>query len=206
MSCESERRRHTRIRCHIACQVVAGRDTVPGMVCDVSAGGLLVNADMEIDQGDTVRVCLEAGRRRPAIEIEAIVWHVRSVRNRRSGLISCAMGLVLSDAPEAYVSLIDHLKPAVEPPRKADPGPKAKKRRMGPQRPRSPRPAAAASAPEAAKPLVEAAPMRFRVRVKQEGKPYTRSIQVFADSAERAREVALAETGEAWVILEVERI
>ena len=190
-----------------------------GTVRDVSVGGLSVQVEMKVDQGDVLSVVLQPNLRDP-ICVQAIVWHCRRVKQKTSGQVSSRLGLVLSDAPDDFGDLLGIPKvpeaPLREPEASVPPaGAKAK--------PKSPaKSAAKAATPKAAKPptgsrthaSTRAArsepaglprPDRYRVRVKMNAGPRSRSILVFARDEEEARGSALAETGVGWSILEIER-
>lgn len=201
----SERRRHKRVRCAIPCEVRGRGQSVAGTARDVSVGGLSVQADLQVDQGDVVHLVLHPPRRRD-IPVQAIVWHQRRVRQRGSGKISARLGLVLSEAPDDFQELLGLPEaPAASPgrapqqsdtkPRIAMPPPLPSRRRAT----RSPEPPSKPPAPGLPR------PERYRVRVKRDDAPRSRSILVFAEGEDDARRSALAETGRGWSILDVER-
>jgi hypothetical protein len=64
-------------------------------------GGLSVQADISVDQGDVLNLVLHPDRLHD-VPIQAIVWHQRRVRQRVSGREFTLMGLVLSEAPEDF--------------------------------------------------------------------------------------------------------
>ena len=123
--------------------------------------------------------------RRTSIEVKAIVWHDRRVRRKNTGKAVRRLGLVLSEAPEAFSELL--------PPQK-----------LTSLKPRSKRSAAPAR-PEPPKPAILLKAERYRVRVTQDSGQRTRSILVFAQDDDEAREFALEETGAGWQILEINR-
>jgi hypothetical protein len=198
--------------------VQSGGKPVEGLVRDVSAGGLSLQAPIEAEQGDSLRVLIPREGTRPAVQLQAIVWHVRTVRSRGSGKTARVLGLVLSDAPDAFLDLLESLRPSrsrrVR--RTATRKPVAKVGRK-PEPPAAEREASPATAVEDGAPPGEAAapdekpeqpgfarPRRFQVRIKMSAQPRTRSILVFADGASEARETALREAGEGWRVLAVE--
>ena len=182
-----ERRREERIKVRFPCDLAFGRKRASGMVMDLSAGGLSVAADKRADQGESVFVRLHP-KGRPSIDIEALVWNVRTVKRGGKGKASARLGLVLSDAPDEFLELLKSKAPT----------PVAK--------PRQPARSAERRAPEP-EPVLETPPppaeRRFRARVKQSDSTRTRVILVFAVSAEDAAEKALAEAGTGWSLLEV---
>ncbi len=179
-----ERRKDARIKVRFPCELAFGDERASGMVLDLSAGGLSVASDTNADQGDSVFVRLHP-KGRSSIDIEALVWNVRTVKRRGKGKTSTRLGLVLSEAPDEFLDLLKAKAPAPV----AQPAEFAQ--------PRSPEPEAAKEAEP------PAAQRRFRARVKQSATTRTRAILVFAASAEDAAEKALAEAGAGWSLLEV---
>lgn len=192
----TERRRHRRVRCAIPCEIHRRGKTVVGTARDVSVGGLSVHVDLQVDQGDVLNLVLHPSRRRE-IAVQAIVWHQRRLRQRGSGKVSARLGLVLSEAPDDFQELLglseetpdsaSGATPAENPPKVAMPPPLPSRR---PARP------AVIGLPK---------PERYRVRVKMDDGPRSRSILVFALGEDDARASALAETGSGWSVLDVER-
>jgi hypothetical protein len=165
------------------------------MVMDLSSGGLSVAADRMLDQGESVYLRLHP-KGRDSVDIEALVWNVRAVKSRGKGKASARLGFVLSEAPDEFLELLKSKTPA----RVAKP-----RRPAQPAERRSPEPEVASEAePE---PVLTTPPppaeRRFRARVKQSGGNRTRTILVFATSAEDAAEKALAEVEPGWFVLEV---
>ncbi len=169
-----ERRKEERIKVRFPCDLAVGSEHVSGMVMDLSAGGLSVASDKSADQGEGVFVRLHP-KGRPSIDLEALVWNVRSVKSRGKGKAVARLGLVLSEAPDEFLELLKSKAPT-----------RVAKRR-------TPEPATAPPPAE----------RRFRARVKQSDTTRTRVILVFAASAEDAGEKALTEAGTGWGLLEV---
>ncbi len=179
-----ERRKEERIKVRFPCEFVFGRERASGTVLDLSAGGLSVASDRNADQGDSVFVRLHP-KGESSIDIEALVWNVRTVKSRGKRKASTRLGLVLSEAPHEFLDLLKSKAPSpVRQPAES-------------AAPRSPEPEAA---DEAETPAAE---RRFRARVKQAATTRTRVILVFAESAEDAAANALAEAGAGWSLLEV---
>ncbi len=180
----AERRRQVRTPCSIPCAVQGQGKPVEGTVRDISAGGLSVQVDLPVEQGDVLTLTLQPDPR-TRIEVQAIVWHDRRGRMKNTGKAVRRLGLVLSEAPEAFSELLSPQKsPSLKP---------RSKRSAAPARPVPPKPAS----------LLKAE--RYRVRVKQDSGVRTRSILVFAQDDDEARKFALEETGAGWHILEVDR-
>ena len=193
-----------------------------GLIRDVSLGGLSLQATVQVDQGDTIRLLIPREGRRPEVYLEAIVWHNRVVRHRQSGQTSQLLGLVLSNAPECYVDLLSSIRSAASPLTRQPAQGQVTKREATLEEARLR--AEAASRGEAGSSLEVAfdvppsetqppdhkptqptlpKPKRFQVRVKMSAKPRTRSIMVFADTADEARDLALSEAGDEWIVIEV---
>jgi hypothetical protein len=173
----SDRRKHERIKVRFPCELAFGSERVSGMVCDLSPGGLSVEADRTAEQGDSVFVRLHP-KGRPTIDIETLVWNICTLRRRSTQATWTRLGLVLSEAPDEFLELL-----------------KAKTRTPVAQ-PRSPQQEATHETevrPEA---------QRFSVRVKQSATSRTRAILVFAESPADAEAKALAEAGTGWSFLE----
>jgi hypothetical protein len=215
-----ERRKDERIRCAIPCQVSSSGKPVDGTVRNVSAGGLSVQVEMQVDQGDVLSLVLQPNRR-DAIPVQAIVWHNRQVKQRKTGEVSQRLGLVLSDAPEDFGDLLglpqtgaakSSAPPEPEPvvareaPARSKPSPK-KPRGPVAKKTRADTAAKTKTAPPSEPPRQPGLPRpdRFRIRVKMDAGPRTRSILVFARDEDEARQNALDETGAGWAILEIER-
>ena len=178
----NRRREEERVKVRFPCDLAFGRERASGMVLDLSAGGLSVSSDRHAQQGESVFVCLHP-KGRASIDVEALVWDLRTARSRGKGKASARLGLVLSEAPDEFLDLLKSKRPA----------PVAKPRQ--PAEPCSPEPANEVEPPPAER--------RFRARVKQSDTTRTRVILVFAASAEDAAEKALAEVGTGWGLLEV---
>jgi hypothetical protein len=157
-----------------------------------------VQTDVAVSQGDVVHVKLQPDNNKEMV-VEAIVWHVRRVRMRRTGTTSLRLGLILSEAPEAYLGLLESKEPA--PPV----GPSAGSKTSTKADPLPPEGVKNAAGAKKSKQPGLPKPQRFRVRVKQETNPRTRSILVFAESEDEARKSALHETGSGWMILEIDQ-
>jgi hypothetical protein len=182
-----ERRKQERIRVHFPCELTLGRKSAAGTVRDLSAGGLSVETDASPDQGECVRVSMQP-KGRASIDLEALVWSVRTLRNRSTKNTSTRLGLVLSDAPPEFFELVKPKKTTQ--PVASSPRPTAT--------PAPPPETGTETEPETCEEV-----RRFRVQVKQSASSRTRRILVFAESEEDAKEKALAEAGAEWGVLEV---
>ena len=197
----SEQRKHERMKVRFPCELTCGRDRVSGTVRDLSGGGLSVQSDKPLDEGETVRVRLHP-KGRPAIDIEALVWNVRRLRERRNGKVSARLGLVLSDATDAFLDLLK----AATPTKAARSAAPEELRRLPLRERQHSREAATSSEANTASESEPPAPeRRYSVRVKQSATSRTRTILIFAASDEDAKARALVETGTGWSVLQVAR-
>ena len=171
-----ERRKSQRVRCRLACQIHAAHDRAEGTILDMSEGGLSVQTGYKADQGDALRIRIQAPD--GPLEVEAIVWHSRLVRPRGSTETFMALGLMISKAPDRYFHLIPREATQAE----------------------SDEPACSAS--EASADGRSDLPA-FRIRVKQLAAPRTRVLSLHAESEDEARALASADLKGEWEILEV---
>jgi len=147
------------------------------MILDLSEGGLSIRTEMEIDQGESLRVCFQTPDGE-AIEVDSLLWHSRRVRSRESGEDAWVLGLMVSNACEAY----SRLAPGAQAQRSEPPSPSV------------------ASEPDA---LEEDDLLGFRIRVKQCVGPRTRLLTLSATSDEEARALAVTHLGDDWEVLEI---
>jgi hypothetical protein len=174
-----ERRKSPRLRCRVPCEIVHASGSGKGTLIDFSEGGLCVHSDLEIEQGETLRVAFVLPRA-GALEIEALAWHARRVRDR-AGRQFCALGLMIASAPEAYLALVPKAAPTTP-------------RKNGPE----------AAVPGAGAGAGTAELQPFRIRLKALGGPRTRTLCVSAASTDEARALAVANLGAEWEVLEVQ--
>lgn len=191
------------------------RKPVDGVIRDVSLGGLSLHAAIQVDLGEVIQILIPPDQRRPEVYLEAIVWYVRAGRGRGTEKSPRVLGLVLSDAPNKYLDLLESLSPAAMPFMLRSSAEKTTRSQPAPadaeSEPESPITIELDAPPEAAAPPCEKPeqltlpkPQRFQIRVKMNAQPRTRSIMVFATSADEAQVVAVREAGDDWMVLEVE--
>ncbi len=190
----AERRKSERTNCRIPCEVQIYGKLVEGTVRNISAGGLSLQVNLPVTQGDVLNLVLILDRRR-RIEVQGIVWHDRR-RKKTSGSTVQRIGLVLSEAPEAFRELLP--APKAKPPKPQPEPSEAKEQALADQDSNSSGSGALPGQTDGA------ASRRFRIRVKQDNNPRSRSIIVFAKDEDEARECANAETGAGWHILELD--
>ena len=97
-----ERRKSRRVRCRLACEIHGARKRATGTVLDMSEGGLAVQTALKADQGDTLRIRIQAAG--GPLEVETLVWHSRQVRLRGASETSWALGLTHAKSKEPEVS------------------------------------------------------------------------------------------------------
>lgn len=182
-----ERRSHERVRVRFPCELELHGRRAAGTVRDLSAGGLCVQTSLAPEEGDELALRLHP-KGHASVEVTVLVWNVHGVRDRRSGERSTRLGLVLSDATDAFLELLPGRAPA-SPPRQTAPW------RSEPRAGADPPPESTRRAPQRA----------YRVRVRQSASSRTCTLVVFAGSEEDARAAALAEAGDGWAVLGVTR-
>ncbi len=174
-----ERRKSTRIQRRFLCEIAGARGKATGGVLDLSEGGLSVRTECEFKQGDPLRLRLQP----PGcaeVRVEALVWHVRRVRLRRSGEVRWVLGLMRSMASDPYSKLVSGMQPRGDPVN------------------RELRAEAPDLVPESAPELCA-----FRIRVKYREGSRTRILSLSAQSEDEARDLALQKLTDEWEILEV---
>jgi Tfp pilus assembly protein PilZ len=91
-----------RYRKRVPCQLVTGQGSHPGMVLNVSRGGLFVQTSARARPGDRVRLALNASAESGAIGLEArVVWKRVSPPQLQS-FTQGGVGLEIQLASEAY--------------------------------------------------------------------------------------------------------
>ncbi len=188
-----ERRRQTRARCAIPCDLIVGGAAVAGEVRNVSAGGLGVLADAPaLEQGESVTVALHMPGG-TTFEVHTLVWHARAVRRAGGDKAIRSWGLVLSDASPEFAALVERLVNG--------------RRGLAPQR--APARTAESTHPSVSspKPLPELPPpppplQQFAIRIQQIGKPRTCRVVACGATREAALAAALAEVGAGWEVLD----
>ena len=173
-----------RYRKRVPCRLVIGDGSHPGMVLNVSRGGLFVQTSARARPGDRVRIALNTNSQRNAIGLEArVVWKRVSPPQLQS-FTQGGVGLKIQLASEAYY---DFLAGVATP---AGDEPRASRGYEDPETVAGTQPTPASS--------------RFRVRVSQRGGPRSRTLVVEGGTEDEAGRRALASTGAGWTILEIE--
>lgn len=210
-----ERRKDERLRCHLVCRIESERKTLRGIVRNVSDGGLRVDAEMAPpSQGQTLKIALRPDGRRP-FEVDCLAWHIK--KGRKAGQVS--LGLVLSNAPDAYFEYVASLRkaprfrvPVRHPDAPAAPVPAASEsrpsasRKSAPKKPARPVETPATQTP-APQPAAATQPMRrHAVQIKQKSSTRMCRLVVAAADCDSARDLTLAEVGSDWQVLDVRAV
>ncbi len=205
----AERRKHERVRCNFACFIETKKEPVRALVLDVSDGGLQIETDVTPpEQGFPLLLTLRPPKGK-TIRIEGLVWHVKESRKRGQKSI----GLVLSNAPDEYFSMVASLRESsetkagrrlVRPPQKrpAETNPlpeEPKSADSGKEKEEATVPRVGLPKPERRLPGLK----RHAIRVKQSGGPRTCRLVVAASNPDEAKELALSEVGAGWDVLGV---
>jgi hypothetical protein len=172
-----ERRKSPRVRCRFPCEILVSGRSASGTVLDLSEGGLSVLAALEADQGTSLLIRLQAPGGEP-IEVEALVWHSRRVRDRTTGKDASVLGLMVSRAGQGYSRLAAPARAGA--PEPVRPSHESEPRELG-----------------------EEELVGFRIRVKERSSPRTRILTLSAKSDEEARELAATHLEDGWEVLEV---
>jgi Tfp pilus assembly protein PilZ len=172
-----------RFRKRLPCRVRAGGSSYAGMVLNLSRGGLFVQTGAGVPPGAGVVVDLDLANHPETVPIGGrVVWR-RVVASHLRTVSRGGIGVRIESAPEPYYRLL--MAVTGEAPGAA---PSAGHERVGP----------AVEAP------LGTPKKGFRVRVKKEGAPRSRTMLLHCGSEEEARARALSRVGEGWVILELE--
>jgi hypothetical protein len=172
-----ERRKSARIRCRFPCEILGPQGRASGTVLDLSEGGLSVRAALEADQGESLLVRFQAPEGE-AIEVEALLWHARRVRDRETGEDTRVLGLMVSNACEAYSRVVPRSQ--APPPEPASPSVASEPNEVG-----------------------DGELAGFRIRVRQCAGPRTRILPLSAQSEEEACALAATHLGDDWEVLEI---
>jgi hypothetical protein len=207
--CLARTQRRRRIRCRLPCQVIQRpRRTIPAAVLSLSEGGFGLETTERVEQGDPIRLHIQAQGTAPAVRVEAIVWYDNpSPRARRNGELRL-LGCFLPNRSPAFLELfaaVEKRNAPPEPPTRAARTRSAREQRLeDPDLPRSRAPLVPR------KPEPEEALPGFRVRLRQIGGPRTRFVSVRAASIAQAAERVRAELSgpargdaDGWEVLEI---
>jgi hypothetical protein len=162
----------------MACRLVVGNQRFSGVVLDLSSSGIFVQTTAKPMPREAVTVELNVPGEREAIRLETEVARLFVVPAQLITVAQGGVGLRIRNAPESYFALLGQFQLAG---RESSADPVEGGHAAG---------------------IPEEASCRYRVRMTQLGKARTRTLQVFARSSEEAAQLACAETGEGWKVLE----
>jgi hypothetical protein len=162
----------------MACRLGIGSQRFSGVVLDLSASGLFVQTTAKPNPREPVTIELSAPRHREPIRLEAEVARLFIVPAQLITVAQGGVGLRIRNAPEAFFELLGQLQLDGQ--------------------------AISATLLGGSEPLdvPDEACRRYRVRMTQLGRARTRMLQVLARSSEEAAQLACAESGEGWKVLE----
>lgn len=189
---------------------------ISGVVRSLSEGGFGLETTAQAEQGDPIRVRFAAQGPLPEVEVEAIVWYVRTASRGGKGVRKGELRLVGCIVPGEDASFLeifsalDRRNGPAERPRRGRPRGPARERREEP----APKPTVEEDLPRSRDPLPPPKPEPeetlpvFTVRLRQVGGSRTRTVTVRAHStveaAERSRsQVGSGADGVEWAVLEV---
>lgn len=193
--------RSLRITCRLPGEILGRRKRrYPVTILSLSEKGFSLETELDIIQGDGVRLRLMPHRKQRSVEVDAIAWTERERLDRKTGRSCRVYGFIVSDPPDNFMALLEEVRlrdePALSrPPRKIARG-------LGP-------PGADHGLPRPKLPLAPHKPDDddslpvYRVRLKQRNGPRSRSARVRARSEIDAAKRALGDLFEQWEVLEV---
>ncbi len=181
-----------RAKRRLACRLVAGRQRFSGVIIDLSASGIFVQTSAKPRPGDPVTLELSIPGHRDPLRLEAQVVRLKLVPPRLVAVAQGGLGLRITNAPEAYFSFLTAILPEQG---RTDP-----EEALHFERNADEDPVAAQAKPER-----EPARHRYRVYVRQTGGARSRTLHVEARSTEEAAQLAFAETGDGWKLLQTVR-
>jgi len=162
----------------MACRLVLGRQRFSGLVLDLSASGIFVQTTAKPRPRDPVTIDLNVPGHREPIRLEAHVARLFVVPAQLATVAQGGVGLRILNAPEAFFQLLRQIQLEGQ---------------------------GGSSAPVESGEDLDAPGeprRRYRVRLTQLGRARTRTLQVVARSSEEAAELARAESGDGWKVLE----
>ena len=110
--------RRPRISCQLRCEIVQERLRTPATIVTLSEGGVGIKTSVAFEEGDEARICL-LPERGPRIEVCALIWNERKLRDEHQRTSLRTFGCVVSHPPKAFLRLIDQMSDGEhQPPRK----------------------------------------------------------------------------------------
>lgn len=185
------KQRAPRTKKRISCEIKVGDNRYAGIVLDLSASGMWIQTNAKLSQreladaGTAVRVTLSLPGGKGTAAVEARVARMKIVPPQFLGLKHGGIGLAVTQASDEYMEFVAGISPeqaaAVEEQRKRRSAKRA-----------TPRPAADA-------------PKRFRVHAVETTTGQRKTYLATAASEEQAGTEVLAQLGDAFQVLFVER-
>lgn len=173
-----------RFKKRVPCDLVVAGSRHPGIVLNLSRGGLFVQTSVAFQRGDWVAVDLNSQMERESIELEAVVMWNRHVAAQLRGVRHGGVGLKIRNASREYYDLLSGVS--------GDSGATLR----GPTTPKAD-PNDTISTPR----------FDFRVRVRLREQPRSKTIILACENEGQARSRAIAHAGKGeWEILEVLRL
>jgi PilZ domain len=187
-----EKRRTSRIKHRLTCELVVDRQTYPAVVRDLAPTGLFVQTRQRPVPNSVIEVRFPATAGLPGFSIEAGVARHRNVHPRLQAEVQSGVGLEILGRPADYLALASRV---VAPNTAADPS-------ATPAR----KPASQADAQNGVRAADDQAPRSYRVRLAAHGRSHPRTITVQAAGVAAARARALTQAGPGWKITQLEAI
>lgn len=180
----SESRAAKRHKWRLPCEIVSEGRSQRAIVLDLSESGLFVQTGTRLPPGAEVEVRVRLADSAEIVTLRAQVARNKQVPPQLTSVARGGVGLKILDAPLAYYEQVNSLDnnsgkqsvPAATPGTTGAPTPPPAVRN------------------------------RFRVRVKQSDGPRSRTLEILAETADEARDRALADAGKGWEAVAVEAI
>ncbi len=172
-----------RFKKRVPCDLVVAGARHPGIVLNISRGGLYVQTSVGVQRGDWVAVDLNSRIERDAIGLDAVVMWNRKVAAQLRGVRHGGIGLQIRNAGRDYYNLLQAVAGETGTTYRGSADGRDPAATLDPSQP------------------------RYRVRVGLRDHPRSKTLVVAADDEAQARSAALARAGDdTWDILEVHPI
>ncbi len=187
-----EKRRASRIKHRLTCELIVDRQSYPAVVRDLAPTGLFVQTRHRPVPNSVIEVRFPATAGLPGFSIEAGVARHRKVHPRLQAEVQSGVGLEILGRPADYLALASRV---VAPSGSGDP-----------TADRGVQQGLKAGVPHAVKAADDQAPRSYRIRLAAHGRSQPRTLTVQASGVVAARARALTQAGAGWKITEVEAI
>ena len=175
-----EKRRTSRIKHRLTCEIVVDQQPYPAVVRDIAATGLFVQTRQRPLPNSVVEVRFPATAGLPSFCIEAGVARHRNVHPRLQAEVQSGVGLEILGRPADYLAFASRVV--------------------------APQPALKAGTPHAVKASDDQAPRSYRIRLAAHGRSQPRTLTVQASGVAAARARALTQAGAGWKVTQVEAL